>query len=118
MCGLIRGFLLVPKGRRRFDGEPTENSEVDIEVEAQDEGIGGHWQSLTSRTTCTEHVPDAFNKLSPPPPSGVSRTMDFLHSNLAAIQHKLAFVAVEPINWKFYVQSFSWSVTLWECYLL
>ncbi|PBK63696.1 hypothetical protein ARMSODRAFT_919335 [Armillaria solidipes] len=44
--------------------------------------------------------------------------MDFLHSNLAAIQHKLAFVAVEPINWKLYVQSFSWSVTLWECYLL
>ncbi|KAL0564470.1 zinc metalloprotease [Marasmius crinis-equi] len=44
--------------------------------------------------------------------------MDILHTNLAKIQRQLAFVAVDPIDWKFYVQAFSWSVTLFESYLL
>ncbi|KAF7290747.1 CAAX prenyl protease [Mycena indigotica] len=44
--------------------------------------------------------------------------MDFLHSQLARIQHHLAFVAVDPIDWKFYVQGISWAVTLFESYLL
>ncbi|KAF9072524.1 peptidase family M48-domain-containing protein [Rhodocollybia butyracea] len=44
--------------------------------------------------------------------------MDFLHSGLAAVQRHLAFVSVDPINWKFYVQVFSWGVTIFESYLL
>lgn len=44
--------------------------------------------------------------------------MDLLHSQLAALQQKLSFVATDPIDWKFYVQVFSWSVTLFESYLL
>ncbi|KAK7032425.1 zinc metalloprotease [Paramarasmius palmivorus] len=44
--------------------------------------------------------------------------MDLLHTNLAKIQRQLAFVAVDPIDWKFYVQIFSWGVTLFESYLL
>ena len=44
--------------------------------------------------------------------------MDFLHSQLATLQRHLAFVAIEPIDWKFYVQTFSWGVTLFETYLL
>ena len=44
--------------------------------------------------------------------------MDLLHSQLYKIQKQLAFVAIEPINWKAYVQSFSWGVTLFESYLL
>ncbi|KAF4622317.1 hypothetical protein D9613_009267 [Agrocybe pediades] len=44
--------------------------------------------------------------------------MDFLHTQLNNIQRHLAFVAVDPIDWKFYVQSFSWAVTLFESYLL
>ncbi|KAM6494009.1 Peptidase family M48 domain containing protein [Amanita muscaria] len=44
--------------------------------------------------------------------------MDILQTQLNAIQHKLAFVASEPIEWKFYVQVFSWTVTLFESYLL
>ncbi|TFY77410.1 hypothetical protein EWM64_g6604 [Hericium alpestre] len=45
--------------------------------------------------------------------------MDFLHDNLAALQRHLAFVAVdETIDWSLYVQVFSWSVTLFESYLL
>ncbi|ESK84749.1 putative zinc metallo-protease [Moniliophthora roreri MCA 2997] len=44
--------------------------------------------------------------------------MDLLHTNLAKVQHQLAFVAVDPIDWKFYVQIFSWGVTLFESYLL
>ena len=44
--------------------------------------------------------------------------MDFLHSQLAKLQKHLAFVQVDPINWKGYVQGFSWSVTLFETYLL
>jgi hypothetical protein len=45
-------------------------------------------------------------------------TMDALHSVLVQIQKQLAFVAVDPIDWKTYVQAFSWSVALFECYLL
>lgn len=44
--------------------------------------------------------------------------MDFLHSQLARIQQQLAFVSVDPIDWKFYVQAISWTVTLFESYLL
>ena len=44
--------------------------------------------------------------------------MDFLHSQLAKLQKHLAFVQVDPINWKGYVQGFSWGVTLFETYLL
>lgn len=44
--------------------------------------------------------------------------MDLLHSQLAALQQKLSFVATDPIDWKFYVQAFSWGVTLFESYLL
>ena len=44
--------------------------------------------------------------------------MDLLHSQLSKIQRQLSFVAVDPINWKAYVQYFSWGVTLFESYLL
>jgi len=44
--------------------------------------------------------------------------MDILHTQLNNIQRHLAFVAVTDINWKFYVQLFSWSVSLFESYLL
>ena len=44
--------------------------------------------------------------------------MDFLHSQLGVIQQYFAFVATDPIDWKFYVQIFSWSVCLFESYLL
>ncbi|PCH34809.1 hypothetical protein WOLCODRAFT_133619 [Wolfiporia cocos MD-104 SS10] len=44
--------------------------------------------------------------------------MDLMHSQLASIQRHLAFVAVEPIDWKTYVQAFSWVVCLFESYLL
>jgi STE24 endopeptidase len=44
--------------------------------------------------------------------------MDILHTQLNNIQRHLAFVAVDDIDWKFYVQLFSWSVTLFESYLL
>jgi STE24 endopeptidase len=44
--------------------------------------------------------------------------MDILHTQLSNIQRQLAFVSVEPINWKLYVQAFSWTVTLFESYLL
>ena len=42
--------------------------------------------------------------------------MDFPHSQLAKLQKHLAFVQVEPVNWKGYVQGFSWGVTLFETY--
>ncbi|KAN0078080.1 Peptidase family M48 domain containing protein [Tylopilus felleus] len=44
--------------------------------------------------------------------------MDLLHAQLAALQNRLSFVATEPIDWKFYVQTCSWAVTLFESYLL
>ncbi|KII84839.1 hypothetical protein PLICRDRAFT_45641 [Plicaturopsis crispa FD-325 SS-3] len=44
--------------------------------------------------------------------------MDFLHTQLAHLQHQLSFVQTDPIDWKFYVQAFSWGVTLFETYLL
>ncbi|KAG6833348.1 hypothetical protein H0H87_008524 [Tephrocybe sp. NHM501043] len=44
--------------------------------------------------------------------------MDLLHTQLSKIQSHLAFVAVEPIDWKLGVQAFSWAVTLFETYLL
>ncbi|KAF7795939.1 hypothetical protein EIP86_007106 [Pleurotus ostreatoroseus] len=45
--------------------------------------------------------------------------MDFLHEGLAAVQRQLAFVATDPtINWKAYVQLFSWGVCAFESYLL
>ncbi|PSR76912.1 hypothetical protein PHLCEN_2v8136 [Hermanssonia centrifuga] len=44
--------------------------------------------------------------------------MEFLHQQLAQVQRHLAFVAVDPIDWKTYVQAFSWGVCLFESYLL
>ncbi|KAF8063327.1 peptidase family M48-domain-containing protein [Lyophyllum atratum] len=44
--------------------------------------------------------------------------MDILHTQLLNIQRQLAFVTTDPIDWKLYVQAFSWSVTLFESYLL
>ncbi|KAK7682061.1 hypothetical protein QCA50_015025 [Cerrena zonata] len=44
--------------------------------------------------------------------------MDILHNQLAVVQRQLAFVATDPIDWKFYVQVFSWSVCLFESYLV
>jgi hypothetical protein len=44
--------------------------------------------------------------------------MDILHAQLAAIQRKLAFVQVDPIDWKNYVLVFSWGICLFESYLL
>ena len=44
--------------------------------------------------------------------------MDILHVQLAAIQRKLAFVQVDPIDWKKSVLVFSWGICLFESYLL
>ncbi|EPS96954.1 hypothetical protein FOMPIDRAFT_1150347 [Fomitopsis schrenkii] len=44
--------------------------------------------------------------------------MDLLHAQLALIERRLAFVVVEPLDWKTYVQAFSWAVTLFESYLI
>ena len=44
--------------------------------------------------------------------------MDILHAGVTAIERRLAFVAVEPLDWKTYVQAFSWVVTLFESYLM
>ncbi|TFK98023.1 peptidase family M48-domain-containing protein [Pterulicium gracile] len=44
--------------------------------------------------------------------------MEFLHAQLAVLQRKLSWVSVAPVNWKGYVQAFSWTVTLFESYLL
>lgn len=44
--------------------------------------------------------------------------MDLLHTQLSNIQRQLSFVSVDPIDWKLYVQAFSWAVTLFESYLL
>ena len=44
--------------------------------------------------------------------------MDFLHDQLGAVERLLGFVKTEPIDWKLYVQLFSWAVTLVESYLL
>ena len=44
--------------------------------------------------------------------------MDILHAQLAAIQRKLAFVQVDPIDWRTYVLVFSSGICLFESYLL
>ncbi|GJE99954.1 peptidase family M48-domain-containing protein [Phanerochaete sordida] len=44
--------------------------------------------------------------------------MDFLHRQVSLVEKQLAFVATDPIDWKFYVQVFSWGVCLFESYLL
>lgn len=45
--------------------------------------------------------------------------MDFINSALDEIQRLIAPIALNPsINWKLYVQTFSWSITLFETYLL
>ena len=44
--------------------------------------------------------------------------MDILHTQLTAIQHKLAFVQTDPIDWRYYVLVFSWGICLFESYLL
>lgn len=38
---------------------------------------------------------------------------------VSALERKLVeFVSTEPVDWKFYVQVFTWSVCLFESYLL
>ena len=45
--------------------------------------------------------------------------MDILHTQLLLpIERQLAWVQTEPIDWKFLVQCFTWTVTGWELYLL
>lgn len=44
--------------------------------------------------------------------------MDILHTQLVAIQHRLAFVQTDPIDWRHYVLIFSWGICLFESYLL
>ena len=44
--------------------------------------------------------------------------MDILHTQLVAIQHRLAFVQTDPIDWRHYVLFFSWGICLFESYLL
>jgi hypothetical protein len=44
--------------------------------------------------------------------------MDILHTQLAVIQHRLAFVQTDPIDWRYYVVVFSWGICLFESYLL
>jgi hypothetical protein len=44
--------------------------------------------------------------------------MDILHTQLTAIQNKLAFVQTDPIDWRYYVLVFSWGICLFESYLL
>jgi len=44
--------------------------------------------------------------------------MDLLHDQLAVIQHRLAFVQEDPIDWKNYALTFSWGVCIFETYLL
>lgn len=44
--------------------------------------------------------------------------MDLLHTQLDFVQKQLAFVTTDPIDWKFYVQAFSWGVCLFESYLM
>ena len=44
--------------------------------------------------------------------------MDILHTQLAAIQHRLAFVQEDPIDWRTYVLVFSWGICFFESYLL
>ena len=44
--------------------------------------------------------------------------MDLLHTQLANVQKQLAWVQTEPVDWKLYVQAFSWTVTFFESYLL
>ncbi|OBZ72864.1 CAAX prenyl protease 1 [Grifola frondosa] len=44
--------------------------------------------------------------------------MDILYTQLDALQRRLAFVAVDPIDWKFYIQACSWGVCILESYLL
>ena len=44
--------------------------------------------------------------------------MDFIHHQVSLVEKQLAFVTTDPIDWKFYVQIFSWAVCLFESYLL
>lgn len=44
--------------------------------------------------------------------------MEFIHQQVALVEKQLAFVATDPVDWKTYVQIFSWVVCLFESYLL
>ncbi|KAJ6589031.1 peptidase family M48-domain-containing protein [Mycena capillaripes] len=44
--------------------------------------------------------------------------MNFLNSQFGRVQQQLAFISVDPIDWKFYVQVISWTRALFEAYLL
>lgn len=50
--------------------------------------------------------------------SGTHIDMEFLHQPLDLVQKQLAWVAVDPVDWKGLVQSFSWGVCLFESYLM
>jgi len=43
---------------------------------------------------------------------------DLLHAQLLALENKLSWVKTDPIDWKFYTQLFSLSITLFESYLM
>lgn len=44
--------------------------------------------------------------------------MEFIHHQVALVEKQLAFVTTDPVDWKTYVQAFSWGVCLFESYLL
>ena len=45
-------------------------------------------------------------------------TMDYLNAGLDAVQSRLAWVATDPFDWKLFLQVSSWTVCLFESYLL
>lgn len=74
-------------------------------------GCADDWFHVTQRQPL-------FRNFRRSPVSAVPCTMDILHTQLATVQKHLAFVTTDAINWKGYVQAFSWGVTLFETYLL
>ncbi|KAI0739345.1 peptidase family M48-domain-containing protein [Daedaleopsis nitida] len=44
--------------------------------------------------------------------------MDYLNAGLDALHSRLAWVATDPFDWKFFIQASSWTVCLFESYLL
>lgn len=48
----------------------------------------------------------------------LGNALDLLNTGLDAVQARLAWVATDAVDWKFYLQVCSWSVCLFESYLL
>ncbi|KAI0821770.1 peptidase family M48-domain-containing protein [Trametes gibbosa] len=48
----------------------------------------------------------------------LGNVLGLLNTGLDAVQARLAWVATDTVNWKFYLQVCSWSVCLFESYLL